>query len=59
MVKLLEQMLELHKKLGKAKVPTERERLQREIGATDKQIDTLVYELYGLTADEIAIVDGN
>ena len=55
---LSERMLELHKKLGKAKVPTEKERLQREIGATDKQIDTMVYELYGLTPDEIAIVEG-
>ena len=58
MVKLVERMLELHKKLGEAKVPTEKERLQREIGATDKQIDTLVYELYGLTDEEIRIVEG-
>ena len=40
------------------KVPSEKERLQREIESTDKQIDNLVYELYGLTADEIAIVEG-
>jgi hypothetical protein len=26
--------------------------------ATDATIDTLVYELYGLTAEEIAIVEG-
>ncbi|MGD0077173.1 MAG: N-6 DNA methylase [Sedimentisphaerales bacterium] len=58
MVKLVERMLELHKKLGEAKVPQDKERLPREIGATDKQIDTLVYELYGLSADEIAIVEG-
>jgi len=32
--------------------------LQREITALDKQIDKLVYELYGLTAEEIAIVEG-
>ena len=31
--------------------------LQGEI-ALDKQIDKLVYELYGLTAEEIAIVEG-
>jgi hypothetical protein len=58
MVKLVERMLELNKKAALAKVPTEKERLQREINATDKQIDTLVYELYGLTAEEIAIVEG-
>ena len=26
--------------------------------ATDRQIDQLVYELYGLTDDEIALVEG-
>jgi len=35
-----------------AKVPAEKERLQREINATDRQIDLLVYELYGLTDDD-------
>jgi len=32
--------------------------LQRQIDATDRQIDQLVYELYGLTEDEIEIVEG-
>jgi glycerate kinase len=32
--------------------------LQRQIEATDKQIDALVYELYGLTDEEIAAVEG-
>lgn len=32
--------------------------IQRQIEATDKQIDTLVYELYGLTEEEIEIVEG-
>ena len=31
--------------------------LQRQIEATDRQIDQLVYELYGLTEEEIAIVE--
>jgi hypothetical protein len=30
---------------------------QREIDATDRQIDQLVYQLYGLTDDEIRIVE--
>jgi hypothetical protein len=30
-----------------------------QINATDQQIDKLVYELYGLTPEEIAIVEGN
>jgi len=31
--------------------------LRRQIDATDRQIDQLVYELYGLTDDEIRIVE--
>ena len=32
--------------------------IQAQIEATDREIDGLVYERYGLTADEIAIVEG-
>jgi len=32
--------------------------LQRQIEATDREIDKLVYELYGLTPEEIKIVEG-
>jgi hypothetical protein len=31
--------------------------LQRQIGSTDRQIDILAYDLYGLTKEEIAIVE--
>jgi hypothetical protein len=31
--------------------------LQRQIEATDASIDKLVYELYGLTVEKIAIVE--
>jgi hypothetical protein len=31
---------------------------RRQIAATDKQIDRLVFELYGLSDEEIAIVEG-
>jgi hypothetical protein len=31
---------------------------QRQIEATDVEIDALVYELYGLTEEEIALVEG-
>jgi predicted nucleic acid-binding Zn-ribbon protein len=57
MVKLVEQMLSLHNQLGAAKTPDEETRLQRQIDATDQQIDRLVYELYGLTDKEIRIVE--
>jgi dsDNA-binding SOS-regulon protein len=58
MVKLVEQMLELHKKLIAARTPQEKTALERQIAATDTQIDALVYELYGLAEDEIKIVEG-
>ena len=44
MVGLVEQMLELHKKLHKIKNPNEKTRIQRQIDSTDSQIDKLVYE---------------
>lgn len=46
---LVDKMLDLHEKLKKAKTPHDRELIERQIKATDSQIDRLVYELYGLT----------
>ncbi len=57
MVKLVDRMLEMHKALAAAGRPQEKERLRREIESTDAKIDQLVYELYGLTDDEIRIVE--
>jgi hypothetical protein len=59
MTKLVERMLDLHKKLSAAKIPDEKTRIQRELDITDKQIDNLVYDLYGLTEEEIKIVEEN
>ena len=56
MVDLVEKMLELHKKLAETKEPQSKTILQRQIETTDRQIDQLVYELYGLTDEEIKIV---
>jgi hypothetical protein len=58
MVQLVEQMLALHKQLAEAKTGYEQTLIQRQIDATDRQIDKLVYELYDLTEDEIKIVEG-
>jgi hypothetical protein len=57
MVLLVERMLDLHKQLAAAKNPNDKTRLQREIEATDRQIDQLGYKLYGLTEEEIEIVE--
>jgi type II restriction/modification system DNA methylase subunit YeeA len=58
MVSLVEKMLDLHKQLAAAKSTPEKTTIQRQIDATDKQIDELVYELYELTEEEIKIVEG-
>lgn len=58
MVSLVDSMLSRHKQLQGARTPHEKTGLQRQIEATDRQIDALVYELYGLTEDEIRIVEG-
>ncbi len=52
----VEQILILNKK--SPRTPQEKESLHRQITATDKQIDNLVYQLYGLTPEEIKIVEG-
>ena len=56
-VNLVNQALELHKNLAAAKTPQEKTSLERQIAATDAQIDRLVYDLYGLTPEEIKIVE--
>ncbi|SDH88990.1 TaqI-like C-terminal specificity domain-containing protein [Flavobacterium omnivorum] len=37
----------------------EAQALKQQIGTTDREIDAMVYELYGLTEEEIAIVENN
>jgi type I restriction-modification system DNA methylase subunit len=56
-VGLVEKILKLHENLASTKVPTEKEMIQRQVNATDKQIDNLVYKLYNLTDVEIKIVE--
>jgi hypothetical protein len=57
MVALVTEMLKLHKHLSDAKTDQEKRLITQEIASTDRQIDSLVYGLYGLTADEIKIIE--
>ena len=57
MPSLLDLMLAMHKQLASAKGEAQRGAIQRQIDATDAEIDRLVYDLYGLTKEEIAIVE--
>ena len=58
MVKMVEHMLSVRKKMANAKSPQVKTALQRQIEATDRQIDKLVYKLYDLTDEEIEVVKG-
>jgi len=51
-------MLALHKQPA-ARTPQESAMVKREVEATDKALDKLVYELYGLTEEEIGIAEGS
>jgi hypothetical protein len=42
----------------KTKPTSETERLKRQIEEADKEIDEIVYKLYGLTEEEIKVVEG-
>jgi len=60
LVALVSKMLELNKHLAPIRdTPcNERDEILREINGTDKEIDNLVYDLYGLTEEERRIVEG-
>lgn len=57
MVKLVEQMLEAKRQLAEAGTEGEGNFYERKCAAIDGQIDALVYELYELTPEEIALVE--
>jgi hypothetical protein len=59
-VALVTEMLQLQKDYAQAEREKEDRRhpLKRRIGEVDAAIDRLVYELYGLTEEEIAVVEG-
>jgi hypothetical protein len=57
-VALANTILQLHLRLAVAKTAHDHDLVQRQIDATDQQIDELVYQLYGLTDAEIKIVKG-
>jgi hypothetical protein len=54
---LVNEMTSLHMRLANMKTSHERVSLERQIAATDGEIDQLVYQLYGLTEEEIKIVE--
>ena len=58
LVLLVDKLLGLMPKLRAATAESEKAVLQNAVTATDQEIDKLVYELYQLTPEEIALVEG-
>ena len=58
LVSLVDNMLELQKKYHEARMERDKEIYERQIKIVDGQIDRLVYDLYGLTEEEIGIMEG-
>ncbi len=57
-VQLVDQMLEAKQELASARTEGDKTFYESKCATLDRQIDTLVYELYDLTPEEIAIVEG-
>ncbi|MFZ2323174.1 MAG: TaqI-like C-terminal specificity domain-containing protein [Ignavibacteriaceae bacterium] len=57
-ISFVDQILVAKKQLQQAKTESDKNYLERKCETLDRQIDQLVYELYGLTEKEIKIVEG-
>ncbi len=57
LISLVDLMIDLHNQFREARTSHEKTLIRRQIDATDKEIDKLVYKLYGLTDKEIKIVE--
>ena len=56
-IKLVNNLLKLNEQLKTTKLETQRQQIQRTIDHTEKKIDQLVYKLYGLSEEEITIIE--
>jgi len=58
LVELVEQIVALYKRQANIMILHDKSIIQQQINLADQQIDRLVYELYGLTEEEIKMVEG-
>ena len=59
-IRLVEQLLFIYPQRNSGQTPPSQKMLQNQINAMEKQIDQLVYQLYGITdPQEIAIIEGD
>ena len=57
LVALVDTMLELQEKYHEARMEQDKELYERQIKMVDVQIDRLVYDLYGLTEENVKVVE--
>ncbi|GAH86144.1 unnamed protein product, partial [marine sediment metagenome] len=57
LVALVDVILDLHKKIQTAK-GSRKNQIQQQIEKTDREIDELVYKLYGITEEERQVIEG-
>ena len=57
LIQLVDQMLEVHRQLEIAKFENDKKFLQQRIDILDSQINSTIYSLYGLSEEEIKIVE--
>jgi len=58
-IKLVDQLLKLNEELKETRLQTKIDQLNSKLDYCENRIDELVYQLYGLTEEEIRIVAGN
>jgi adenine-specific DNA-methyltransferase len=57
-VKLVETMLQLQQQKQTSTLPEQEQQLEQRIAYMDDKINKKMYALYGLTAEEIGVVEG-
>ena len=57
LVRSVADMMSVQRDLRRVRIEQQKSVLRQQINAIDRQIDQLVYQLYGLTDDEIAVVE--
>lgn len=57
-IKLVDQLLKLNEDLKETKLQTQIDQIKSKIDYCENRINELVYHLYGLTKEEIRIVEG-
>jgi hypothetical protein len=59
LVQLVASMTRMNNQLASAKTTAHKRSIHAQMGVADAEIDRLVYDLYGLTADEISLVEAS